>query len=91
MYVITNKDEEGIFPFEIFIKLINEFNYLSRFELAYMFLVTTPQKYKIALEAINEFRTQYNDRSIINNKNDNKKLNLSIKIFGKNILIRVHI
>ena len=38
MYVITNKDEEGIFPFEIFIKLINEFNYLSRFELAYMFL-----------------------------------------------------
>ena len=53
--------------------------------------MTTPQKYKIALEAINEFRTQYNDRSIINNKNDNKKLNLSIKIFGKNILIRVHI
>lgn len=76
MYVITNKDEEGIFPFEIFIKLINEFNYLSRFELAYMFAVTTPQKYKIALEAINEFRTQYNDRSIINNKNDNKKVEL---------------
>lgn len=74
MYVITNKTEEGIFPFEIFIHLLDEFKSLSRYELTYMFAVTTPSKYENAVNAIKEFRSIYNDPRKINNKNDNKKV-----------------
>lgn len=79
MFVIVNVDEEGIFPFEIFIKLLKKFDYLSRYELTFMFGVTTPAKFTNAVAAIGKFRKKYNDRSIIPNKSDNKKVEKLLK------------
>lgn len=79
MFVIVNVDEVGIFPFEIFIKLLKKFDYLSRYELTFMFGVTTPSKFKTAVKAIGKFREKYNDRGIIPNKLDNNKVEKLLK------------
>ncbi|MBW7798716.1 AlwI family type II restriction endonuclease [Streptococcus thermophilus] len=79
MYIIVNKDEEGVFPFKIFISLINKFEFLSRFELIFMFAVTTPSKYETAVVAIEEFRQKYNDKEVIKNKLDNVKVEELLK------------
>ncbi|NLJ19368.1 AlwI family type II restriction endonuclease [Globicatella sulfidifaciens] len=79
MYIIVNKDEEGVFPFQIFIKLMNKFKFLSRFELTFMFAVTTPSKYETAVRAIEEFRQKYNDKQVIKNKLDNAKVEELLK------------
>lgn len=79
MYVITNKEEEGIFPFKVFIQLLDEFNYLSRYELTYLFAATTPTKLTDVKRAITTFREKYQDRSLIPNRNDNKKVEKLLK------------
>ncbi len=79
MFIIVNNGEEGIFPFEIFIKLLKKFDYLSRYELTFMFGVTTPSKFVKAVEAIDKFRKKYNDRNIIPNKLDNNKVEKLLK------------
>lgn len=84
MYVITNEKEEGIFPFQIFIRLLDRFKYLSRMELTYLFGVTTPRKYDAAVSAIEEFRLQYEDRNVIENKQNKTDIeNLLKKIWNK--------
>lgn len=79
MYVIVNDNEEGIFPLELFIRLLDKFEYLSRMELTFMFATTTPDKFEKVVESIEEFRACYNNKDIIPNKNDTKKIEDLIK------------
>ena len=93
MFVIVNRGEEGIFPFKIFSNLLYHFESLSRYELTFMFGVTTPSKYDQAVKAIDTFRDRYNDRNIIPNKLDNTKVEQLLKDvweenFGKETFLK---
>ena len=61
------RGNKKVFPFELLIKLINELNYINRFELCYLFLCDDRNDYKTLLASIKEFRNLYNN---LNNKND---------------------
>ncbi|QIL45663.1 AlwI family type II restriction endonuclease [Vagococcus coleopterorum] len=70
MYVVPNKEEEGVFPFASFLTLLNEFDELSRFEVSYLFGVTSSENIGNGIAAISEFRSSYLDPKKIKNKNN---------------------
>ncbi|KOY77019.1 hypothetical protein RZ71_09180 [Apilactobacillus kunkeei] len=63
------KNGGGIFIFEEFIKLLNEFNYLNRWEIAFLFCPSSSQEKNKIFDAILNFRKTYNEHKSDKEKN----------------------
>ena len=61
-----------VYPFELLLKLINELNYINRFEICYLFLCDDRNDYQTLKKSIEEFRELYNN---LPNKNDRAECN----------------
>lgn len=73
-YVITKGETEGVFPLEVVIKVLAECEYLNRYETTYLFGVINNQSYQKAIDAVKEFRREYNSHSQKQNKKEMEKI-----------------
>lgn len=68
MYVMVDENH-GVFPFKTVITLINEFGYISRNEMTFVFGTLDDSDIDNTIQAVREFRTRYDQ---LDSKNDNK-------------------
>lgn len=66
-----NRDGSYVFPLEIILNVYKKFESLNRFELSYLFMCNKIEKLDIIIEAIKEFRNQYEE---LDNKLDLEKV-----------------
>ena len=76
MYIVSNDNQSGVFPFKTFLKLIKIYDFLSRNEMSFIFGVLNDKDVDKAINAVGDFRKEYNQLS---NKNIDKKVKIILK------------
>lgn len=87
MYIVTNDNEEGVFPFKTVIELINRLSklspedaYLSRNEMTFVFGTLHDSDIENTYDAVHEFRREYR---VLPNKNSTKSVDkLLVKVWN---------
>lgn len=70
-------DEKYIFPIKVLLEILKEFNYVSKFEMGFMFMTTDPDDIEQIIKSISEFRAKYKKLS------NKLKINEVVGIFNK--------